>query len=105
MRTREDQVMYMGRKYRREVGTGYYVCTTGSRKRLHVAIWETEHGGEVPPGCVVHHLDWNKSNNSIENLLCVTVEEHEMIHNIIGGEAGREYGYKLKSERKERGED
>lgn len=75
---------------------GYYVCTTGSRKRLHVAMWETVHSGKrVPEGCVIHHLDWDKSHNEPDNLICVTVEEHERIHNIIGGEAGKALGYEL----------
>lgn len=58
-------------------------------------MWEHEHGREVPPGCVIHHLDWDKTHNEIENLICVTVEEHEKIHNIIGGEKGKAYGYEL----------
>ena len=103
VRTREDQVMFYGRKYRREA-SGYYVCTTGDRERLHVRVWRRAHGGcEVPAGCVIHHLDWNKANNNVENLICVTIEEHEKIHNILGGEAGRMYGYELKSTRDERG--
>lgn len=80
--TREGQKLYRGKKYAQDPATGYYVCTTGkSRKRLHVAIWEHEHGMEVPPGCVIHHKDWCKTNNSVENLTCVTVEDHERIHN------------------------
>lgn len=93
--TREGQKLYMGKKYAIEQKTGYYVCTSGSRKRLHVAIWEHEHGVDVPPGCVIHHLDWNKSNNNVENLICVTVWEHERIHNIIGGDKGKALGYEL----------
>lgn len=93
--TREGQKLYMGKKYAIEPKTGYYVCTSGSRRRLHVAIWEHEHGIEVPAGCVIHHLDWNKSNNVIENLVCLTVEEHERVHNIIGGEKGKALGYEL----------
>ena len=34
VKTREDQVMFMGKKYRRDKKTGYYVCTTGSRRSL-----------------------------------------------------------------------
>ena len=93
--TREGQRMYMGKKYAKEEATGYYICTSGSRKRLHVAMWEHEHGMEVPEGCVIHHLDWNKTNNNINNLICLTVAEHEQIHNIIGGEAGKQWGYEL----------
>ena len=54
------------------------------------------HGVErCPGGCVIHHLDWDKTNNTIENLICVTVAEHERIHNKIGGDEGRAYGYEL----------
>lgn len=95
VRTREGQVMFMGHKYRRDAKTGYYVCTTGSRGRLHVAVWQEKWGREVPQGCVIHHLDWNKANNNINNLICVTIEEHERIHNIIGGDEGRKLGYEL----------
>jgi len=79
---------------------GYMVCTSGERKRLHVAMWEQAAGREVPPGCVVHHLDWDKTHNEISNLVCVTVEEHNLIHN-AGGKVpgGREYGYELKKAR------
>lgn len=93
--TREGQRMYMGKKYAREEGTGYYVCTSGARQRLHIAIWEHEHGMAVPEGCVIHHLDWNKTNNSPENLVCLTVWEHEQVHNVVGGEAGKALGYEL----------
>lgn len=95
VRTREDQVMFMGKKYRRDKKTGYMVCTSGKRQRLHVAMWEAYWGREVPRGCVIHHLDWNKNNNVINNLVCLTHAEHEAVHNIIGGEAGKEYGYEL----------
>lgn len=96
VKTRSDQVMFYGHKYKRDPKTGYYVCTSGNRKRLHVAMWEAVHSGRrVPPGCVIHHLDWDKSHNEIDNLICVTVKEHEMIHNIMGGEVGRKYGYEL----------
>lgn len=97
--TREGQRMYMGKKYAREEATGYYVCTSGERKRLHVAMWENKYGIEVPEGCVIHHLDWNKNNNVIENLVCLTVEEHERVHNIIGGEKGKALGYEMTKER------
>ena len=79
--TREGQKLYNGKKYAQDKKTGYYICTTTPRKRLHVAIWEHEHGMEVPPGCIIHHKDWCKTNNSVENLTCVTVEDHNLIHN------------------------
>lgn len=102
--TRLDQQMYMGKKYRQDKKTGYYVCTSGNRKRLHVAMWEAEAGMSVPVGCVIHHVDWVKTHNEISNLVCVTVSEHERIHNatdaqIRAGVGGKEFGEKLKKER------
>lgn len=101
--TREGQRMYMGKKYAKEEATGYYVCTSldenGRRRRLHIAMWEQQYDREVPPGCVIHHLDWNKSHNVIENLVCLTIWEHEQVHNVIGGEAGKQLGYELAKNR------
>ena len=87
--TRVGQKMDNGKKYAQDPATGYYVCTTGKKRtRLHVAIWEHEHGMAVPPGCVIHHKDWCKTNNSVENLTCVTIEGHEEIHNHPAGTHG-----------------
>ena len=52
--------------------------------------------GTARRGCVIHHVDWVKTNNVIENLVCVTVSEHERIHNTPGG---KEFGIELKKER------
>lgn len=79
--TREGQRIYKGVKYAVEKGTGYLVATTGERRRLHVVMWETEHGEPVGEGMVVHHIDWDKTHNEIDNLVRVSVEEHELIHN------------------------
>lgn len=59
-------------------------------------MWEAEAGMSVPVGCVIHHVDWVKTHNEIFNLVCVTVSEHERIHNTPGG---KEFGEKLKKER------
>ena len=56
-------------------------------------VWQA---GTARRGCVIHHVDWVKTNNVIENLVCVTVSEHERIHNTPGG---KEFGIKLKKER------
>lgn len=80
VKTREDQLLFNGKKYRQDKKTGYYICTTGNRMRLHVAMWEAVNG-PVPPGMVVHHKDWNKTHNEISNFALVTVQEHNLIHN------------------------
>jgi hypothetical protein len=78
--TREGQLMYMGKKYAQEK-SGYYVCTSGKRRRLHDVMWEHETGLKIPEGCVVHHIDCNKTHNEISNLTCITVFGHNLIHN------------------------
>lgn len=56
-------------------------------------MWQA---GAARRGCVIHHVNWDKSVNEINNLVCVTVAEHERIHNTPGG---REFGEKIKKER------
>lgn len=84
VKTRVGQILFNGKKYAQEE-SGYYVCTSGKRKRLHVAMWEQAMGRSVPPGCVIHHIDWDKTHNTIDNLICLTQDEHNRIHNSPGG--------------------
>ena len=79
--TRVGQRLYMGKKYSIEKGTGYYVCTSGARRRLHDVMWEHENKTKIPDGYVVHHIDYDKTNNTINNLTCISVFGHNLIHN------------------------
>lgn len=47
----------------------------------HRLVMEKHLGRILSTDEVVHHIDENKSNNSIENLMVVTEEEHKRIHN------------------------
>ncbi len=42
-------------------------------------IWQQTFG-EIPENYEIHHIDGNRCNNSIENLACVSIEEHYRIH-------------------------
>lgn len=46
---------------------------------LHRQIWE-DNNGPIPDGMEIHHKDHGFSNNSIENLECLTNEEHKSRH-------------------------
>ena len=46
---------------------------------LHHAVYEHFYGG-IPEGKVIHHKDFNALNNSIENLVAVSLSEHSRIH-------------------------
>ena len=43
-------------------------------------IWEMHHNKKIPEGYEIHHIDGNKNNNDIDNLKCVSIEEHLDIH-------------------------
>lgn len=47
---------------------------------IHQSVWEYFYG-EVPAGCVVHHIDENPSNNNPENLQCLSNRAHNDLHN------------------------
>ncbi len=50
----------------------YYLRAWRGGKRLlaHRIIWE-EHHGPIPDGHLIHHIDGNPRNNTLENLQCL----------------------------------
>jgi hypothetical protein len=61
---------------------GYHraMCPVQKRPRfVHVITWESAHG-PVPPGCQIHHVNEDKQDNRLENLLCVNAVEHKRLH-------------------------
>lgn len=80
-----DEVKFNGLVYRRYPNGKHpnYFYNKKGRKRvvriLHRDIYEF-YKGPIPDGYVIHHVDGNPLNNSIENLLCVTPSEHSRIH-------------------------
>ena len=56
--------------------------------KMHQRIW-TKHNGPIPKdvngrSMEIHHIDGDNTNNSIENLKCVTIDEHYNIHHSQG---------------------
>ncbi len=93
----EKYQFFEGRKFTRDVKTGYYLCSTndstGSRKRMHVYVWE-HYNGLVPNGCHIHHIDGDKSNNTIQNLQLLPAEEHEKLHGEMWTDERKEWARK-----------
>lgn len=52
---------------------------TGGTAFLHREVWEQENG-PVPEGHHIHHVDGDTSNNTLDNLVCVSVKEHAGEH-------------------------
>lgn len=71
-------IEYHGVRFCRDDKTGYYLNST-IRKRLHRYVWEQEVGA-IPPGCHIHHLDGDKSHNTIDNLALITASGHQRLH-------------------------
>lgn len=67
---------FQGERYYLHKGERYY--KKGDRF-LHHDVWKHYHG-EIPKGMEIHHVDGDVKNNSIENLVCLTREEHNAIH-------------------------
>lgn len=67
---------------------GYYHITSGKEgnhcKYLHRLIFEDFYNiklnEEFPEGIIIHHVDGNKTNNEIWNLIPIPLSEHSKLH-------------------------
>lgn len=67
-----------GMKFCLDGKSGYY--RNGTHQKLaHRHAWEVEHG-PIPEGWHIHHIDRDRGNNAIENLMCLSVEDHKQLH-------------------------
>lgn len=67
-----------GHRFTRDERTQYYRCDA-LRKRLHQYVWE-KRNGKVKDGYHVHHIDHNKGNNHISNLVALCGSKHLSLH-------------------------
>lgn len=56
--------------------SGHYTNTSSF---IHRHVWQY-YCGDIPAGNVIHHKNFNKSDNSIENLQMLTITEHNRLH-------------------------
>jgi len=74
----EKFIVLNDHRFTRDEKTGYYRCDK-LRKRLHQYVWENERG-KVPKGFHVHHIDHDKRNNDISNLIAIPGKNHLSDH-------------------------
>lgn len=76
----------------RQVGCGlttdkYVWIRVGNEQvKVHRYLMEVKLGRKLKPSEIVHHIDFNKFNNSIDNLEVLTITEHNKKHNALGAE-------------------
>jgi hypothetical protein len=71
---------YAKQGYKVHIRNGY-VAFDNTGNYFHIWKYESHHNKKVKPGHEIHHKDFNKLNNDINNLLELTREEHDRIHN------------------------
>lgn len=54
----------------------------GKNYAYHRLVWMV-HIGNIPPEHEIHHIDMNKGNNRIENLMCLHKSDHLKLHALI----------------------
>ena len=74
----EKYKYYHNIKFTLDEKSGYYQNST-IHKSLHRFVWE-ENNGIIPNGYEIHHIDFDKSNNHISNLMLVDKKTHLEIH-------------------------
>lgn len=59
---------------------GYRVFViNGVREYEHRLVWE-KYNGEIPKGYHIHHINGNKQDNRIENLMLIDSSKHSSFH-------------------------
>jgi hypothetical protein len=59
---------------------GYLGMYVGRKQvKVHRVAYEKEHG-TIPGGYDIHHIDGNKLNNDLSNLVALTKSEHTKLH-------------------------
>lgn len=59
------------------------ILNNGSYQREHRVVWEGVNKACLLPGGTIHHIDYDKLNNSRDNLLLFSNEEHGRFHRLI----------------------
>lgn len=74
---------FNGEKMRVWLSRNGYPCISQGKHLtyLHRLVWEI-HNGQIPEGYQIHHIDHDKKNWQIENLMMVDRKSHWEIHKV-----------------------
>tara|TARA_R100001440_G_C2447793_1_gene107548 strand:- start:93 stop:509 length:417 start_codon:yes stop_codon:yes gene_type:complete len=50
----------------------------------YTKLYENHHNIKIPKGFEIHHIDANRNNNNIDNLIMLPKEFHRALHNWVG---------------------
>lgn len=81
---------FNGKRFEPFGTTGYYREVRNFKNLMHRYVWEF-YNGPIPAGYEVHHIDFDRSNNTIENLQLLTCAEHRKLHAELLSEDKREW--------------
>ena len=63
---------------------GYYVISSHKEgnygKKLHRLVFEDYHNCKLDKNDVIHHIDFDKTNNHPTNLICVSKKAHSILY-------------------------
>jgi hypothetical protein len=59
---------------------GYHLTWTGERYEPTHRVLLIENGEVIPDGHVVHHIDGDKLNNNLSNLIVCSKAQHRLLH-------------------------
>lgn len=62
-----------------EEGTVNEIKILGIRQNIYKLVYNC-FGGIIQKNYQIHHIDYNRNNNNINNLICITAKEHRDIH-------------------------
>jgi HNH endonuclease len=71
--------IHFGRKFYKDLKTGYWISCTCPKIRAHRWVWLKFHS-LIPPGYHIHHVNEDKSDNRIENLELIKAGRHLSLH-------------------------
>jgi YHS domain-containing protein len=80
-----------GRRYRLFQNSRYYRSFQSNPRAiryLHRDVWSKQNG-EIPAGYHVHHVDGDPFNNSLENLSCISLADHNAEHSEERSQRGK----------------